>query len=45
MDWVSDYYKQGLYDKQDLQLFESIGWISADQYKQTTGEDLPSAKA
>lgn len=44
MDYVLDYFKQGLFNTADLQLFASIGWITADQYKQATGTDLPADK-
>lgn len=44
MDYVLDYFKQGLFNADDLQLFAAIGWITADQYKQATGTDLPADK-
>lgn len=44
MDWVLDYYKQGYYNANDLQLFVQVKWITADQYKQATGTDFPADK-
>jgi uncharacterized XkdX family phage protein len=44
MDWVLDYYKQGYYNVDDLQLFVRVNWITADQYKQVTGSELPANK-
>ena len=45
MDWVLDYYKQGYYNADDLQLFVQVNWITADQYKQATGEDYVAPAA
>lgn len=30
-DLIKDFYKQGLYTQQDLDLFTSIGWITQEQ--------------
>jgi uncharacterized XkdX family phage protein len=45
MDWVLDYYKQGYYNENDLKLFVQVNWITADQYKQATGEDYVAPAA
>lgn len=30
-DMIKNFYKQGLYTQQDLDLFASIGWITQEQ--------------
>ncbi|QFR25203.1 XkdX family protein [Schleiferilactobacillus harbinensis] len=39
------YYKMGLFTNQDMQLFVQAGEITADQYKQATGEDYVAPAA
>lgn len=36
---VIDFYKQGLYTVEDMKLFVQVQWLTADQYKETTGID------
>lgn len=38
-DIVIQFYKQGLYTADDMKLFVQVQWITADQYKETTGVD------
>lgn len=45
MDYVIDYYQRGLFDKADMQLFTSIGWITPDQYSRAVGEPYPAVAA
>lgn len=39
------YYKMGLFTIQDMQLSVQAGEITADQYKQATGEDYVAPAA
>ena len=39
------YYKMGLFTIQDMQLSVQTGEITADQYKQATGEDYVAPAA
>ncbi|QFR65540.1 XkdX family protein [Schleiferilactobacillus harbinensis] len=39
------YYKMGLFTIPDMQLFVQAGEITADQYKQATGEDYVAPAA
>lgn len=45
MTFIIDYYKLGLFTKQDMQEFVKVGFISSDQYKQATGEDYVAPAA
>lgn len=36
---VIQYYKQGVYDDNDLPDFINCGWLTSDQYKELTGKD------
>ena len=36
---VIKFYKQGLYNAEDIKLFVKVAWISADDYKSLTGQD------
>ena len=43
MDWykaIKRYYDIGIYSKADVAVFVVKGRITADQYKQITGEDF-----
>lgn len=42
--FIIGYYQQGYYDKATMEVFVKIGWLTADQYKQTTGSELPANK-
>ncbi|QFR64090.1 XkdX family protein [Schleiferilactobacillus harbinensis] len=43
--FVLMYYKMGLFDLPAMQLFVQTGEITADQYKQATGEDYVAPAA
>lgn len=43
--FVMMYYKMGLFDKPTMQLFVQAGEITADQYKQATGDDYVTPAA
>lgn len=32
--WVIKYYKMGLYNKDDLNLFLGVGWLTQEEYNQ-----------
>ena len=34
--WVIKYYKMGLYTKEDLNLFLSVGYLTQDEYNELT---------
>lgn len=38
-DMVIQFFKQGFYNSEDMKLFVQVQWITADQYKSTTGVD------
>jgi uncharacterized XkdX family phage protein len=41
-DWfkyIKKYYDEGIYTKDDVKVFVAQGYITADQYKQITGDD------
>ena len=38
-DAIKMYYKEGLYTKDDLKLFVEVDYITAEVYKELTGED------
>lgn len=41
-DWfhyIKKYYDEGIYSKDDVKVFVVQGYITADQYKQITGDD------
>lgn len=38
-DLVKQYYHLGLYKDEDLNLFVSVNWITAADYKELTGKD------
>ena len=37
--FISDYYKLGLYTKDDVKVFVAAAWITASDYKTITGTD------
>ncbi|MCG4280867.1 XkdX family protein [Lacticaseibacillus saniviri] len=37
--FVLEFYKSGIYTKDDLKLNVEVGFITAEQYKTATGED------
>ena len=42
MNWtpiISNYYKLGLYTKDNVKVFVVAKWITSDDYKQITGTD------
>lgn len=36
-DIYQTYYKMGLFTKENLDMFEQVGWLTADQVKQIEG--------
>lgn len=38
-EWIIKYYSMGLYTVDDLKVFVQVQWITAEQYKETTGID------
>lgn len=42
---VKKYYEQGLWDKSKVRNAVVKGWITADEYKEITGEDYPEPNA
>ena len=36
---ISEYYKLGLYTKDNVKVFVTAGWIKDTDYKQITGEE------
>lgn len=42
-DLVIKYFKMGIYKVDDLPLFVSAAFITADQYKEITGEEYVAA--
>lgn len=38
-EMVIQFFKQGLYNADDMKLFVQVQWITAEQYKGTTGID------
>ena len=36
---IGDYFKLGLYAKDDIKVFVQASWITVADYKQITGED------
>lgn len=36
-DFVIQFFNQGYFTAKDLELFVQVQWITADQYKSTTG--------
>ncbi|MFT8399183.1 XkdX family protein [Schleiferilactobacillus harbinensis] len=43
--FIIGYYQQGYYNKATMEVFVKIGWLTADQYKQATGEDYVAPAA
>lgn len=38
-DYIKKNYEKGIYTKEDVSQFVKAGMITADQYKEITGED------
>ena len=38
-DVVIQFFNQGFYSAEDMKLFMQVQWITAEQYKETTGID------
>lgn len=38
-DMVIQFFKQGFYTAEVMKLFVQVQWITAEQYKETTGVD------
>ncbi|MCC8439251.1 hypothetical protein CRI85_02670 [Leuconostoc pseudomesenteroides] len=38
-DMVIQFFKQGFYNADDMKLFVQVQWLTAEQYKETTGID------
>ncbi|MFT9122673.1 MAG: XkdX family protein [Leuconostoc mesenteroides] len=38
-EMVIQFFNQGFYNAEDMKLFVQVQWITADQYKKTTGVD------
>lgn len=38
-DLVIQFYNQGFYDAEKMKLFVKVGWLTSEQYKETTGVD------
>lgn len=38
-DAVIQFFNMGFYTAEDMKLFVQVQWITADQYKETTGVD------
>lgn len=37
--YIIEYYQMGLYTIQDMEGFVQVGWLSKEEFKQTTGQD------
>jgi uncharacterized XkdX family phage protein len=38
-DAVMQFFNMGFYNAEDMKLFVQVQWITAEQYKETTGSD------
>lgn len=38
-DYIKEYYGLRLFTNEDMKLFVEVKWITAEQYKETTGVD------
>lgn len=38
VDWITNFYKLGLYSADQVKQFVACGWITADQYQQIAGQ-------
>lgn len=38
-EMVIQFFNTGLYNAEDMKLFVQVQWITAEQYKETTGMD------
>ncbi|MCQ2010533.1 XkdX family protein [Sporolactobacillus sp. STSJ-5] len=38
VDWITNFYKLGLYTVDQVKSFVACGWITADQYQTITGQ-------
>lgn len=41
--WISSYYQKGYYTDDQMRVFVTAGWITADDYKSITGQDYAAA--
>ncbi|PEZ05572.1 XkdX family protein [Bacillus sp. AFS018417] len=38
-EWIKDWYSKGFYTKEEVKVFVKAGWITAEEYKDITGDD------
>lgn len=37
--WINDYYQKGYYTSDQMKVFVTAGWITAEDYQTITGQD------